>query len=130
LLTLPEDTVPATAITTAPDEVIEGPGFDVAIILQRFGALQQELERAEGEVERLSGGAEAARAALIKPYAWAVLGFMSVYGVCMVALLLLQGFHPAGFHIGDTVLSILVGSSAVAAIGLVHTIVKGLFPTS
>lgn len=87
-------------------------------------------EALHAELTQMRGSSEVARAQLIKPYAWAVLAFMSVYGFCMFLLLILQGFHPGGFHIHDGVMATLVGSSAAAAIGLVHTVVKGLFPSA
>lgn len=98
-------------------------------VLERFGELQDKLATAEAEVERLKGSSEVQRAGLIKPYAWAVLWFVVAYGAVAAILLLLQGFHPLGFHIHDGVMSVIVGSTAVAAIGLVNTVVKGLFPS-
>jgi hypothetical protein len=95
-----------------------------------YGRMQSQLEIASAELTELRGSTEAARAALIKPYAWAVLWFLVGYGVTVGALLLLQGFHLGGFHIHDGVMGVVVGSTAVSAIGLVHTVVKGLFPSS
>lgn len=128
-----EPNVPATAIDKVPDEVGEtavAVGRDYQMVLSAYGGLQAQLEEVSAAYIALQGSSDAARAALIKPYAWAVLAFMSIYGACMFSLLLLQGFHPWGFHIHDGVVGTLVGSSAVAAIGLVHTVVKGLFPSN
>jgi hypothetical protein len=132
---LSEPNVPAAAIDRVPDEVAVLPdaqalSTEYQLVLSAYGGLQAQLEEVSAAYVALQGSSDAARAALIKPYAWAVLAFMSAYGSCMMGLLLLQGFHPWGFHIHDGVMGTLVGSSAVAAIGLVHTVVKGLFPSN
>lgn len=129
----PKETVPATAISNAPDTSEDSLELDERIseaLWERFQSLQQQLEAAEAEVERLTGAADNARAKLIQPYAWAVLAFVGLYGAGTFALLLLQGFKVAEFQIDNAVMGVIVGSTAVAAIGLVHTIVKGLFPDS
>jgi hypothetical protein len=53
-------------------------------------------------------------------------GFSAVI-VSEYFLLLFAGFKKDGFALDTVVLSTLVGSTAVAAIGLVYTVVKGLF---
>lgn len=97
-------------------------------VLERYGELQRQYEAVSGELIRVSASSEVARAALIKPYAWAVLKFLCAYGGVVGVLLFFQGFGGDRFHINDGVMGVVVGSTAVAAIGLVHTVVKGLFP--
>jgi hypothetical protein len=49
------------------------------------------------------------------------------YSVFSIALVVTQGFHIRGFDLPETVLAIVVGSTAVSAIGLVGLILQGLF---
>lgn len=63
-------------------------------------------------------------------YAKAVYWYLIGYSVCSFALLLASGFKPLGFSLPDAVLSLVVGSTAVAAIGLVGFVVQGLFKAS
>jgi hypothetical protein len=66
---------------------------------------------------------------LRKEYANKVYFYLCGYsGVCAVVLLL-SGWKIFGFELPATVLSLLVGSTAVAAIGLVGFVVNGLFKT-
>lgn len=128
-----EPNVPASAIDAVPDEA---GGATVSLveyeqIRQSFGLLQTQFEELDAEYQRLSGSSEVARAALIRPYAWAVLRFVCAYGAVVSVLLGLQGFGPEiGFHINDGVMGVVVGSTAVSAIGLVLTVVRGLFPST
>lgn len=67
---------------------------------------------------------------LRKNYANKVYTYLCVYsGVCAV-MLVLSGWKVWGFELPSTVLSILVGSTATAAIGLVGFVVNGLFKNS
>jgi len=128
---LPDPNVPATAIDRAPVE----PGNvtltrdDHDRVLAKLEQLEFRNQEQSLEIERLRGGAEAARAQLIRPYAWAVLWFLSVYGAVVAIILFLQGFRFLGFHFNDTVMGVVVGSTAVSAIGLVRIVVRGLFPS-
>ncbi len=64
---------------------------------------------------------------LRKKYAGRVWGFLVAYLIIVVVILFLSGFSIYGFKLPDMVLIALVGSTAVAAIGLVRIIAKGLF---
>jgi hypothetical protein len=127
---LSEANVSAAAIDKAPDTAatITLTVAEYQQVISQYGRLQGDYEAVTVELVQLRGSSEAARARLIQPYAWAVLAFLSVYGAIVAILLFLQGFHPAGFKINDTVMGVVVGSSAASAIGLVHTVVRGLFP--
>lgn len=64
---------------------------------------------------------------LMTPYANKVFWFLCAYGLACVALLLLDGFHASGFDLPDSVMQVVVGSTAVSAIGLVGLVIKGMF---
>jgi hypothetical protein len=78
-------------------------------------ALNQRL-KTKGEIDRL-----------LRPYANRVFGFLCAYGFVATVLLILNGFHWHGFTLSDSVLNVVVGSTAVSAIGLVGLVVNGLF---
>ena len=127
-----DENVPASAISTALSEAvtITFSKEEYDRVLVEYSRLQSLYEAKCGEFDQLSGSSEAARAQLIKPYAWAVLQFLCGYGAVVAALLFFQGFKTAGFHLNDTVMGVIVGSTAVSAIGLVLTVVRGLFPVA
>lgn len=60
-------------------------------------------------------------------YAARILKYLEFYSAGVAILLLLSGFHVLGFGLPTEVLAALVGSTAVAAIGLVGFIARGLF---
>lgn len=60
-------------------------------------------------------------------YARSVLCYLIWYSVFVGLLLLLSGFGICGFHLPESVLGFLVGSTAAAAIGLVFAVTNGLF---
>jgi hypothetical protein len=64
---------------------------------------------------------------LMTPYANKVFWFLCAYGLACLTLLLLDGFHTWGFDSPDSVMQVVVGSTAVSAIGLVGLVIKGMF---
>jgi hypothetical protein len=60
-------------------------------------------------------------------YAKRVFVYLVCYSISAVAILGLQGWHVAGFQLHDGVVGVIVGSTAVSAIGLVGIVVRGLF---
>ena len=60
-------------------------------------------------------------------YASRILLYLECYSGGVLCLLLLVGFHVWGFTLEEGVVSALVGSTALAAIGLVGFIARGLF---
>ncbi len=60
-------------------------------------------------------------------YAKNVFRYLIFYSVFVAFVLLLAGFKVCGFRLSEDVLFALVGSTAVSAIGLVATVVAGLF---
>jgi hypothetical protein len=53
--------------------------------------------------------------------------FLCCYGVGAFILLILSGFQIGGFALPETILGLLVGSTAVSAIGVFAAVIKGLF---
>lgn len=97
---------------------------------------QDTLERKDIEIEALRLRNRFAKAKIKsakadrkmrKQYAGRILRYLEVYSAGVALLLLLSGFHLFGFSIESAVLSALVGSTAIAAIGLVGFIARGLF---
>ena len=68
---------------------------------------------------------------LRETYAQKIIQFMRIYASCVLIVLLLSGFEVSWyvFKLPDPVLAILVGSTAVAVVGLVGFIARGLFRT-
>lgn len=62
-----------------------------------------------------------------KTYASRILRYLEWYSGGVACILLLDGFGVYGFHLQENVVPALVGSTAVAAIGLVGFIARGLF---
>ena len=94
------------------------------------------LERKDIEIEALRLRNRYARARIKsakadrkmrKQYAGRILLYLECYSGSVGLLILLSGFKPLGFGIEAGVLSALVGSTALAAIGLVGFIARGLF---
>ena len=60
-------------------------------------------------------------------YAKHVYWFLIWYCTGALSIVLLDGFKVGGFDVQDTALTVIVGSTAVSAIGLVGFVVNGLF---
>lgn len=60
-------------------------------------------------------------------YAKKIMGFLSAYSATVGGFVVASGIPSVAFSLPDGVLITLVGSTAVAAIGLVGIVVKGLF---
>jgi hypothetical protein len=65
-----------------------------------------------------------------RQYAGRILRYLEWYSGGVAILLLLSGFGVLGFHLEQGVMATLVGSTAIAAIGLVGFIARGLFNVS
>lgn len=63
---------------------------------------------------------------LREKYADKIIRFLEIYAIVVATLICLHGFG-LGFFLPDDVLITLAGSTAVAAIGLVGFVAKGLF---
>ncbi|MDT8759232.1 hypothetical protein MZO42_11040 [Sphingomonas psychrotolerans] len=64
-----------------------------------------------------------------KTYAGRILLYLELYSGAVGIMVLGSGFRVAGFALPVEILATLVGSTAVAAIGLVGFIARGLFRT-
>ena len=62
-----------------------------------------------------------------KTYASRILGYLEAYSLYVGVLVFMTGMTSLHFLISEKVLVVLVGSTAVAAIGLVGFVAKGLF---
>jgi hypothetical protein len=93
------------------------------------GELSAENERLRADVENLKGQQtyDDVRTRMMEPYAGKVFNFLVGYCGFVGVIILLSGFKIGGFEISDTVLSIIAGSTAASAIGLVGFVVSGLF---
>ena len=119
-----------TVIDNAPLEPsIDGDGELVDDLYSYVGYLTDSLAEAEAEIERLKGKAsyDDVRASMLEPFANKVFGFVAIYCVSVLALLLASGFANSGFRLSDTILAIVAGSTAVSVIGLIGMVVSGLF---
>ena len=64
---------------------------------------------------------------LMAPYAKKVFRFVVWYCAVVGAIIIGDGFGDGIFHLSDTVLGIIAGSTAVSVIGLIGVVVRGLF---
>ena len=62
-----------------------------------------------------------------KIYAGRILRYLEIYSVSVAILIIASGFKLWGFTLPTEILASLVGSTALAAIGLVGFIARGLF---
>jgi|SRR5277367_729591 len=56
---------------------------------------------------------------------WLLVGWL----VSVVAVLVLEGFHLAGFHLDNSVLIAFIGTTTADVLGLGYVVAKFLFPT-
>jgi len=112
--------------TTAP-----APDFDPAqsrFYSRLIAELQNKLADAESELNTLRAKnlLIETRVGLMEPYSKNVFRFVVCYCVGVFILLMLQGACE-NFELPDVVLGVIAGSTAVAALGLVGIVLKGLF---
>ena len=119
----------ASAPESLPAVLPESPRAELVELKPRFDQLADEnfaLKADKAELkQRLS--TKAAIDGLLAPYSNKVFVFLCSYGVAAFILLLLNGFHLHGFSLDTTVMSFVVGSTAVSAIGLVGLVIRGIF---
>lgn len=110
----------------------DAPDFDAdqsALSLQMIATLSEENAALKARIDAKNPAT--VRAEMMKPYANAVYWYLVGYTVIVGAVLISHGFGWRDFSLPSSVLVVLVGSTAVAAIGLVRSVVGGLFaPTS
>ncbi|WP_292623850.1 hypothetical protein [Novosphingobium sp. 17-62-19] len=121
-----------SAIERAPikvDEELDGVPEALAKAYEDLGVLADLLTEAEAEIEKLNAKAtvDDIKAQMLQPYAEKVYGFVAIYCTGVFILLLASGQRNGDFHLSDTVLSIISGSTAVSVIGLIGMVISGLF---
>lgn len=94
----------------------------VADLSEQNAALKAENDRLKGEQDF-----NRVKASLIAPYSNKVFSFLCIYCLGVFLLILGSGQKFIEFNLAKEVLVVLSGSTAVAAIGLVGIVVKGLF---
>lgn len=90
--------------------------------LDKIEILKLEVEARRELIENLKTDRE-----LRKKLAERVLRYLEIYSVCVLVLILFNGFELIPFNLPESPMLALVGSTAVAAIGLVGFVAKGLF---
>ncbi|WP_461658208.1 hypothetical protein [Methylorubrum aminovorans] len=94
---------------------------DLADATTKKCQLEEELQR-----ERSKNTTRAILDDLIKPFADRVFAFMCGYSAIVGCFVFYHGLG-LGFKLPDTVLNYLVGSTAVTVLGLVGTVLTGIF---
>jgi hypothetical protein len=100
-------------VTPDPKDVLEGEELEAARLRNRLARSQIMNVKADRSMR--------------KQYASRILRYLEYYSVSVCVLVVTNGFHWFGFTLDDKVVATLVGSTAVAAIGLVGFIARGLF---
>jgi hypothetical protein len=129
---VPEPPVDTQVIGNAPIGVETVDGENAVALEQAYreiGYLSDLLAESEAEVDRLTGKAtvDDVRAQMLQPFAEKVFAFVALYCVAVFALLIASGQQRGSFHLSDTVLSVIAGSTAVSVIGLIGMVISGLF---
>lgn len=65
---------------------------------------------------------------LREKYSVWVYRYLVGYSVAALAIILMHGFKLGSFQLDPTSLALIVGSTAVSALGLVGIVARGLFP--
>jgi len=120
------DTAPVTAGSQD-----SGPAEDNTY-LRVISELSARLEEAEAENEALKGKEtfDDVRTHLLTPVVTNVIRFVICYCVAAGCILIGSGFGHDVFHLSDTILGIIAGSTAVSVIGLIGMVIGGLFGAS
>jgi hypothetical protein len=111
-------------IGTSVSDVENKRGPDPEDILEthHLEAARLENELARSKIKDVEADRE-----MRKSYAAKILGYLFVYSVVVLILIVGSGFNFLGFNLPLEVQVSLVGRTAVAAIGLVGFIARGLF---
>lgn len=102
---------------------------DLETLRERFNEVTAEKDRLQQDFEDLRRGTSTIVELdkLIAPSANKAFRYMSAYSACSFALLVLDGSHWRGFDLDESVLDLLVGSTAVTVLGLVGMVLTGIF---
>ena len=105
--------------------VVEGVGRpDAQDLLERAAAERAQLENklARSRIKNVK-----ADRAMRKTYAGRILRYLEIYSGAVGLMVIAHGFKLWGFALPEVALASLVGSTAIAAIGLVGFVARGLF---
>lgn len=118
----------------APTTLPDAPGnvdyqAQLATLQQRFTEVTTEKERLQQDFDDLKRGTTTIRELdkLIAPSARKAFTYMSLYSFGAFILLILDGSGWRGFNLDESVLELLVGSTAVTVLGLVGMVLTGIF---
>lgn len=102
---------------------------ELETLRERFNDVTAEKDKLQQDFEDLRRGTStvAELDKLIAPSARKAFTYMSVYSAGSFVLLLLDGSHWHGFDLDESVLELLVGSTAVTVLGLVGMVLTGIF---
>lgn len=102
---------------------------ELEILRIRFNEVTAEKDRLQQDFDELRRGSStiAELDKLIGPSAKSAFRYMSFYSAGSFVLLLLDGSHVRGFDLDESVLDLLVGSTAVTVLGLVGMVLTGIF---
>lgn len=122
------DTVPAPPAKLGSDREIELLS-EVEQLSERLRINSEEKEELRDQLRELRRKFDTHDALnkLIEPYAKKAYRFMCCYSSAVGVVLLLNGFQAWGFHLDESVLDFLVGSTAVTVVGLVGMVLTGIF---
>lgn len=127
-----EKSVTVRDIDSAPDTLSDAqkpiPPEEASKLLTHLGQLAQEKSDLlqENHNLKLQIKTEDTLNKMMEPTASNVFIFMCIYCTVVAGFLFGEGL-PGGFDLPDSVVEILVGSTAVTVIGLVGTVVTGIF---
>lgn len=102
---------------------------ELAVLRERFNEVTADKDRIQQDFEDLRRGSStiAELDKLIAPSATKAFRYMSAYSTGSFLLLVLDGSHWRGFDLDESVLDLLVGSTAVTVLGLVGMVLTGIF---
>lgn len=119
------DNAPAALPSISPED----PGQALETLRARFEEVVAEKDRLQQENDELKRGASTIVELdkLIAPSAKNAFRYMSCYSAAAFLLLLLDRGKLWGFDLDESVLDLLVGSTAVTVLGLVGMVLTGIF---
>lgn len=108
---------------------IDEAGTEIIALKDQISVLKDEKNNLKEENSKLRARADTSKVLnkLIHPMANKAFCFMCCYSGVVAFFLLLRGLSGAKFDLTDSVLQILVGSTAVTVIGLVGMVLTGVF---
>ena len=118
----PDITLDAIDTGVALVEVVEKKGALDLLEEQQIEEARLRNELARSHIENVNADRD-----MRKTYASRILRYLEAYSLIVGLFLVLDGFSIGGFKLPSEILATLVGSTALAAIGLVGFIARGLF---